>query len=279
MIKSWVNGSANQSISLTDRGLLYGDGFFTTIAVSSAKPLLWQQHLFRIEECATRLNLAIDLKKIEENMHQFLSETQLPERCVFKILVTRAESGRAYHWGENLKSNIIFQLFEYKDYAQLLDKRLKGLSLTVCDTSLSHNKRLAGLKHLNRLEQVLAASELDKTKVDEGLMLDSDGYVIEGTMSNIFILLNDKLLTPRLEFSGVAGVMRSFILQNLSSSPFLLKLDNIKLEQIYQADAIFMSNSLWGLCSVASIVGSDWRPNLDKVSTVLTSINFHEAIF
>lgn len=279
MINSWVNGSASASISLTDRGLLYGDGFFTTVSVLAGKPLLWQQHRFRLETSAKRLQLVFDLKQLESDVNQFLLATQLPHRCVLKILVIRAESSRGYHWGENKQANIIFQLFEYTDYDQLVKKKQAGLTISVCKTTLSHNKQFAGLKHLNRLEQVFASSEFDKSQIDEGLMLDNEGWVIEGTKSNIYILHNKHLLTPRLELAGVEGVLRHYMLENFSSNTICLVIDNFKLEQVFQADAIFMSNALLGLCPVSNIVGKEWQPKADKVSDVLTSINLYEASF
>jgi 4-amino-4-deoxychorismate lyase len=296
MIKSWVNGSTGSHISLNDRGFLYGDGFFTSIALKNEKILLWSYHLKRIEESCRRFHLTINFEKLEQDIHAFLkesfsNESGLLNHGILKIIITRKDTGRGYSFlaqnktknkaQEKIKknANIIFQLFEYTDYQQLINKREQGLRLHICNTRLSRNSLLAGLKHLNRLEQVFAASEFDRELFDEGLMLDNDDNVIEGTMSNIFILLKSEVLTPSLEFSGVEGIMKSYLLNELDSTPYKVKETTIKLEQVMQAEAIFMSNAILGCCPVRTIAESDWKANAGKINHFMDYLNIGEAAF
>ena len=124
----------------------------------------------------------------------------------------------------------------------------------VCRQRLSHSPALAGIKHLNRLEQVLAATEWDRAIADEGLMLDNTGAVIEGTVSNIFILRNETLLTPLLDHCGVAGVMRDFIIRKLSANTLLsVRQMRLTIDDLLTADAVFICNSILGVWPVHSV--------------------------
>jgi 4-amino-4-deoxychorismate lyase len=134
------------------------------------------------------------------------------------------------------------------------ERLTQGIKLHVCRQRLAHNTVLAGIKHLNRLEQVLAASELQADVADEGLMLDVSGAVIEGISSNIFIVRGDALLTPSLHQCGVAGVMRATILQSLAQeADFTVQELRLTLADCLQADAIFCCNSIFGIAPVRAI--------------------------
>lgn len=124
--------------------------------------------------------------------------------------------------------------------------------MRLCDTRLSENKTLAGIKHLNRLEQVLARSEW-QDQYQEGLMLNQAGQVVEGTMSNVFVQIGDEVITPLLNHCGVAGVMRSVIFDKLSDKNINCQQRQLELQILYEADAIFICNSIIGLWPVISL--------------------------
>jgi 4-amino-4-deoxychorismate lyase len=122
----------------------------------------------------------------------------------------------------------------------------------LCQTRLPHSPRLAGLKHLSRLEQVLASAELP-AHCQEGLMLDVSGRLIEGTTSNLFLVLDDQLLTPRLDNCGVAGVVRRQILEYCAQWGIAAAERPLTLEQLYRAGEVFLTSSLSGIRPVVRV--------------------------
>jgi 4-amino-4-deoxychorismate lyase len=135
----------------------------------------------------------------------------------------------------------------------LVDNWLDGFKVRVCDLTLSSNPALAGLKHLNRLENILARAEW-KNEFAEGLLLDQTGHLIEATMSNIFLVKNRQLITPDLRGAGVAGVMRSAIMNRFAAALSLsVVTQNLTLDDLKTADEIFLCNSLIGIWPVISV--------------------------
>ncbi|CAH9018439.1 Aminodeoxychorismate lyase [Candidatus Nitrosacidococcus sp. I8] len=142
----------------------------------------------------------------------------------------------------------MLSIHPWPDYP--IDFSKNGITLRICTTTLGHNPILSGIKHLNRLEQILARSEWSDPKIPEGIMLDNKGQVISGTMSNIFIFTSNYLQTPDLNNCGVAGVMREFILQRVPTLGIKTIVKPISLNDLKQAEEVFVCNSLIGLWPV-----------------------------
>jgi 4-amino-4-deoxychorismate lyase len=143
----------------------------------------------------------------------------------------------------------------------LLSSKLLSGDLLICSQQVSINENLAGLKHLNRLENVLARNEwtdADITVID-GLMLNADGFVIEGTMSNLFAVKGGQLFTPRLHRSGVKGVMREHIIAIARESDIAVSFIDIRPEQLADMDELFISNSLIGIKSINNLRETCYR--------------------
>src|SRR5699024_7671205 len=162
----------------------YGDGLFETIAVRRENALLYNLHLKRLENSCRRL--AIPAPDREVLGKEVLKLCQGVSRGVLKIMVTRSNGGRGYRPSPQSQATRILLLYTWPNYPILFSEY--GITLRICLTPLGHNPFLAGMKHLNRLEQVLARSEWDDPMIPEGLMLDSQKQVIAGTMSNLFIV-------------------------------------------------------------------------------------------
>ena len=150
--------------------------------------------------------------------------------------------------------NSILSLHDWPDYPERWYR--DGIALRVCHMHLGRNRRLAGIKHLNRLEQVLARREWDDPEIAEGLMLDGRGNVISGTQSNLFLVDNGALTTPDLTYSGIAGVMREVIIGCAERLGLTVRIEAIDLERVKAAEALFVSNSLLELCPVAHMESS-----------------------
>ena len=195
-----INGHADDKISVLDRGLQYGDGVFETIAYRNGVAEFLEQHLARLKVGCELLAInfeQIDLLRTELNT---VFNTMSTERAVIKVTVTRGGGGRGYFSDNSAMPTRIISTYAYPTHPEHYQH--EGVMLRFCEQTLSVNSRLAGIKHLNRLEQVLARNEWDDPDIAEGIMSDDDGNIIEGTMSNIFIVEGDTLFTPVVTRAG-----------------------------------------------------------------------------
>lgn len=245
----FVNYQIAATLPIADRGLAYGDGVFETIHVVNHTPISLDLHLQRLKRGLKRL-----VMPLTNDQHQqlliFLSRhltTYLPEQGVIKIIVTRGEGGRGYAPPEKPQHNILIGLLPAPDYQQ---QQSQGVQLALSPIRLSNNPFLAGIKHLNRLENVLAKQQLPKHAF-EALMLDQQGHVIECIQSNIFWFRNGHLYTPQLNESGVSGTYRQRILSQ--QQRFSVYIARFTLADLQQADEVFITNSLMKIVPVTAI--------------------------
>ena len=248
-----VDGVAQPQIDATDRGLHYGDGLFETLAVFDGQARCWEDHWRRLNEGCQRLGLQCPDKALLEREVAEVSGDA--DRKVVKILLTRGSGPRGYRTPENGATRRILAASDWPDYPQECAR--EGVRVRLCQTRLGHNPSLAGLKHCNRLEQVLARQEW-QDEAEEGLMLDTDGNVIEGTMSNVFLAYDGTLMTPDLSRCGVAGVTRQRIIDQAPEHGIPVEVAEITLQQVHDAQALFLCNTLIGLWPVRSFEGRDY---------------------
>lgn len=246
-----VNGIDTDVVSSRDRGLHYGDGLFETIAVADGEPLLWDRHLKRLSDGAARLAISLPAADTLNAEAQRLCAGH--RRAVLKVIITRGAGGRGYAPVPQAEPTRVLSLFPWPDYPRKYGEQ--GVAVRICRTRLGRNPALAGIKHLNRLEQVLARSELSDAHV-EGLMLDGDDRVIEGTMSNLFAVIDGALTTPELSGCGIAGIMRELIIEQARDILGGCRIQHLTLNEIIRASEIFLSNSLIGIWPVCRIDGS-----------------------
>lgn len=250
-MRALINGLPEDALNLADRAIHYGDGVFETIAVKDGKPCLWLLHMQRLAAGCLRLGITMpDESQLAAELGQLFAECQ---RGVLKIIITRGAGGRGYRPDPLLVLNRILIRHDWPSYPQKYYD--EGITLQVCQTRLGHQPRLAGIKHLNRLEQVLARSEWDDPAIAEGLMLDYQDWVIEGTMSNLFLVMHEKLVTPIIENCGIRGVMRQHVLSTARQLGWEAEEQRVSLEDLRQADAIFVTNSIIGAWPVREIIG------------------------
>lgn len=244
-----VNGRPGDSLSVHDRGLAYGDGLFDTLLVKQGRPQFFELHLARLLSDCRRLGLPLDSAQLALDFERiFAAASELPRASV-KTLISRGVGLRGYAMPAAPQPSRVLTLSPLPEPAPS-----RALNLMLCDTRLGRNNRLAGIKHLNRLENVLARSEWRAADIDEGLLLDSAGLLVEGTMSNIFWLAQGRLFTPRLSRCGVAGVMRQLIIERLAPGLGLaVRQGDFTLADLYPAEEVFMCNSLMGIRPVAKI--------------------------
>lgn len=246
-----VNGKSSNSIDVTDRGLQYGDGLFETMAIQQKAIRLWDLHWQRLQQGCERLRLELPERALIEKEIAQLMALQDESAAVLKLVITRGNGERGYAIPKNTQPNRILLLLPWKDYAA--EYYTQGVDVRYCDTRLAEQPQLAGIKHLNRLPQVLARNEWQDDCFQEGLMLDSAGHVVDGTMSNVFAIKDGRLFTPQLDRAGVKGVMREKVIQlakQLGIDAYESVFTPVELEM---ADELFLTNALIGIWPVRCI--------------------------
>jgi 4-amino-4-deoxychorismate lyase len=241
-----INGEKLSQLAISDRGFQYGDGLFETIEVLNGHLIFIEQHLQRLSLGCEKLLIPVPDKQLLLNEAEIVSQNI--NHGVLKIIITRGSGGRGYKQPDILKPTRILSLHPYPEYPQ--DFYQHGINARFCQQRLGLNPTLAGIKHLNRLEQVLARAEWNTAEIQEGIMLDLNSNVIEGTMSNVFFVKNNRLYTPLLTQSGIAGIMRDFVLQTAIANGIEVKQNQFTAEQLLIADEIFVTNSIIGIWGV-----------------------------
>ncbi len=258
-----INGERKRFIEIADRGFQYGDGLFETIEISHAHPLFLDNHLERLQLGCQRLRIpSPGLELLASEANEICKGV---DRAVLKIIVTRGSGGRGYRPPELMLPTRVLSLYPYPEYPT--EHHQHGIKVRICEIRLGLNASLAGIKHLNRLEQVLARAEWHESEIQEGVMLDADGYVIEGTMSNIFYIKNGTFYTPSLLTSGVSGIMRGIIMGLLSTRKLPVVEHKVMLHELLSADEVFVCNSIIGVWPVIQIAETKLHtgPNTQQV--------------
>ena len=249
MIDTLVNGIPGDAISVHDRGLQFGDGVFETIAVQSGKLLCREAHFSRLETGCRRLSIACPSGSLLEREADRLCEPLTS--AVLKIIVTRGTGGRGYQPPENISANRILSVHDQPVYPAAYYR--EGIESYVCGRRVDHTPDLAGIKHLNRLEQIILRREVAATPYPEGAVLDRYDNVVEGSMSNIFMVKDDKLITPDLSRCGIAGVIRQSIIELDKAAGRETEIRTIACEELFEADEVFYCNSVIGVWPVRRI--------------------------
>lgn len=265
-IQALVNGAVSASISLLDRGLSYGDGVFRTMPVYKGLPASWQLHYQKLSRDCNALKIQCP---DEQTLLQDIQALFASADGVAKIIVTRGETARGYSYPADIKPNRVVIKTDLPAYPKSHFEQ--GVNLHLCATRLSNQPLLAGIKHLNRLENVLGRSEWTDPNIADGVLLDNNDLVIECTMSNVFARYGNQVLTPRLDLCGVSGVTRERLISQLPLFNLMVSEEVLPLSQFMQADEIFICNSLFGVWQVTQFNGKSWAKQTltDKLNSLL----------
>ncbi len=274
-----INGKPGDTVSALDRGLQYGDGLFETLAVDGGKLALWERHMRRLMSGCYQLGLRPPSQELL--FSECCAVVGTGQRGVLKILLTRGVGGRGYRPSSAAGPTRIVVFHPWPEHPGRWWR--DGIRLRVCATRLGYSPALAGLKHLNRLEQVLARAEWDDPEIAEGVMLDSSGHVVEGTMTNLFLLRDGALITPDLSRCGVVGVMRGVVMDAAREQGIPVVESTLALPELARADAIFVTNSLIGIWPVRELEGRrfdlDAIPDgLEEAVTAAAGLGTHPGI-
>lgn len=254
-----VNGKQGNSISIRDRGLLYGDGVFRTLRALHGKAQHWPLHYQKLQHDCTALGIACpDIALLSAELDRLLTQYR---DGVVKLIVTRGQAthrqgARGYAPPAQATPTHLWDILPLPDYPA--DRDTLGIKARMCQLFLSQQPRLAGIKHLNRLENVLAAAESSDTDVAEGLLMDAEGNVIEGIRSNLFLISRGTLITPDLSHCGVAGVQRDRVMAWATQHNVPLQVRDVTLDEVMNADEVFVVNSIIGMWPVRELEQRRW---------------------
>lgn len=251
-----VDGLPAGTVPATDRGLQYGDGLFETLLVRHGLPCQWSRHLARLLQGAARLGIPIlNPARLTVEAHALADELS---DGVLKLLITRGSGGRGYRPPCEPRPRRI--LLGYPPAPWPPDWAERGVSVRYCGTRAALCPALAGIKHLNRLDSVLARREWDDPGIAEGLMLDPTGYFVGGTMTNLFVWDGSALATPRIACSGIAGTVRALTLDMARASGVRCRERRIRPVDLSDAEGLFLTNSVAGIWPVRSLEGRELDP-------------------
>lgn len=252
-----INRQWRDSVAADDRGFQYGDGLFETLRLIAGKPHLLERHIARLGHGLAVLRIDLHPAIVKAHIDHYVESIDLSAAGVLKLIVSRGLGSRGYRFEDSMRASIALKASSYQP--PTLSQREQGVQLRLCTTRLACNPLLAGIKHLNRLEQVLARSEWTQPTVFDGLMLDVNDRMVEATMSNVFFVVNGVVHTPRLDQCGVAGVMREELLKtSLPEQGYAVREAHYAFTELQTADEVFISNSLIGVLPVTRCEHLSW---------------------
>lgn len=256
-----VNGNRAQHLSVFDRGLAYGDGLFETIRVVNSQLTLQDLHLKRLQLGLQKLHIPASIDIALDYMRQLvnLAVDQGQVDGVIKLIVTRGTGGRGFNPHRVGEPTLVCSWHALPEFSSDLHGR--GLDLHLCELRLPYRPALAGLKHLNCLDYVMASAELQGMADCDGLLLDADGRMVEAITANLFLLVNGELQTPRLHRCGVAGTMRRWIMECTAMQLGIAVAErDLPLQALDAAGEVFICNSVRGVIPVRRVGRRSWQP-------------------
>lgn len=241
-----TDGAAMDEGWLSERACQFGDGLFETVAVIGGRPCLWDRHLARLLDGCRRLLLPQpDIAQLTDAVMRLCHDH---DRVVLKLFWTAGQSERGYRRPSPVEPRLALRLSPWPVTAYPAWWRVRW-----CAHRLSDNPALAGIKHLNRLDQVIARAEWSEPQIDEGLMLDQTGHAASGTMSNLFLQHGGDLVTPSLDRAGISGVVRGLICDLAGRRGIVLQQREVSPDEVRGADAVYLTNSLIGVRRVGQL--------------------------
>jgi len=262
MLYCSVNGQQTNKIDVRDRALQYGDGLFTTALIQEGQIQLLKKHLQRLDAGSKALQIEVDLKSLEIDL---VNCAKSYKEAVLKVTLSAGSGGRGYSRVGVSSPTVIIQVFDFPKHYHHWQS--EGIALGVAKQKLGHASVLAGLKHLNRLEQVFIRQELDSLSVDDVLVLDIYDHLIEASSGNVFWCIGEQWFTAKITHAGVNGIMRNCIIEALSS----IQEVEVGLAVLDEANAIVVTNSVMQMVPVKKYL--DKPLNVEIAKSFINAVN------
>jgi 4-amino-4-deoxychorismate lyase len=244
-----IDVKQDDSIPANDRLALYGDGCFTTMCVINAEIELLQAHIQRLRIGCQQLH--IQFSDWQSLQHHVQKKAQQLSHAVLKVVISRGTGGRGYATNNVSEARCYVSVSDLPTHYE--QQRISGICLGLSSIRLGNQPLLAGIKHCNRLEQVLIKHEIDQNLVDDVLVCDYQDNVIETSAGNLFFRKGSQWVTPKLDKCGVSGVMRNYIIEIMRSGGINVVESSMPLTDVYDCDEVFVCNSLMKVIPVVRL--------------------------
>jgi 4-amino-4-deoxychorismate lyase len=254
----WIDGVSSGAVPADDRGLHYGDGLFETLRIRSGTVRFLEAHLARLTLGCERLRISFAAMP-ELRAEIAAAARQAPPQAVLKVIVTRGSAiRRGYAPAGHETARRVVSLWPETALPAAISE---GAALHVSSIRLAENPALAGIKHLSRIENVMAAREAADRGAFDAVLLDSSGRLISGAMTNLFIVRSATLLTPRVDLCGVAGVMRAIVIRECAALGIRVSEGRVGLQELFAADEAFITNARIGVVPVRRVGEHSFQMN------------------
>jgi len=242
-------------VSVLDRSFLYGDGLFETMLVVKSKPFRWHDHLVRLQRGADFLKIKIpySAETLRGFADELIAKNQM-SHALLRLTLSRGVGARGYAPIGADNPTLVMTLHP----APPADTPPRWNLLTA-STRLPANEPLAQFKTCNKLPQILARIETAAAGADEALLLNTDGYVVEGSSSNLFWIEGDTICTPPLASGILSGVTRAVVLEICQSLHLKTRESQIRPDQLLPTDGVFVSLSSFGIVEAQSLNGQSCK--------------------
>jgi 4-amino-4-deoxychorismate lyase len=258
MLECLVDGEIAGQVSAGNRGLHFGDGLSETIAIRGGQPGFWQGHVDRLAAGCERLGLAPVPQAILLREVRTVCAGQ--GDCLVRIVLTRrsADPTIEYRCASDATRRVVCAM---PRPPRPEDRATHGLQARICDLRLAIQPELAGISHLNRLEQVRARAEWSDERIGEGILIDREDFVISGISANLFLVFGGRILTPRLDRCGIRGVLRAAVLAAFRER---CEQRRVGLDMVPEADEVFLASTIDGIVPVTRI--DHWEYEIGPVT-------------
>lgn len=276
-MSNWYrHGVKIESISISDRAVQYGDGVFETIAIRDSRPRFWDLHMQRLRHACTRMRLTMPADNIlERDLETALARTSINTSfCTVKIILSAGTGQRGYRRPPAANTNTLMGVYEGAPLSRRTYQG--GVATLLCTTIISSQPKLAGIKSLNRLDQIIARAEWDTDEFFEGLMHDTEDRLICGTMTNMFVVQDNRIATPALNRAGVAGVMRQLVINLLAKNDIECDETDICVSDLSGVDEVFISNTQIGVVPVRRCGELQW-PVGEATRSVMAMLAYNQV--
>lgn len=235
-----MNGEYNNQVNLSDRAVQFGDGCFTTLAANEGIPEFWPAHKHRLKQGCERLGIVFsEWESLENSVYKLSSQH---DKAVIKVIISRGSGGRGYATDDTVKPNYFVSQHGFP--LHYIEWQERGITMSVSPIYLAKQPLLAGIKHLNRLEQVLIKQQLQQASFDDVVVCDTDQNMVESSAANLFWRKGDTWYTPDLSCSGVNGVMRNQVLRYFEQHSITVKSVKSGTKALLDAEQVFICNSV-----------------------------------
>lgn len=253
-----VNDIFVDRLSVADRGLGFGDGLFETMRLAAGRIPLLEYHLDRLESGCRVLAIPVSRTLLLSSLEVFVTAVVDPEPSIIKLIVTRGSGGQGCK-PPSAHSSYPSIIWQNLPLAEAIPLSRSGVALQLCRVPIYANPYLAGIKHLNRLNYVMAALDLPENPEVQGLLVDDKRNILETLHHNLFFVKNERLMTPQLNNAGVKGVLRRLILEQLAPSCALSVTEGeFSIDELLDADEVFLTNGVRGVWPVKAFAERRW---------------------